>query len=93
MITQPQAPAASHVLDFPSQTGLVTKDRVQTVTTVGANGATGATAVKLVTAARNTESVTASAVMGRGMTNVKGRLITHRVVTAKPAPTDLLLMT
>lgn len=63
------------------------------VTTVGANGVTGATAVKFAAVARNTGSVIASAGMGRGMKNVKGRLITLRVVTANPALTDLLLMT
>lgn len=63
------------------------------MTTVGANGVTGATAAKFAAVARNTGSVIASAGMGRGMKNVKGRLITLRVVTANPALTDLLLMT
>ena len=72
---------------------MVNSDRLSQVATAGVIGVTGACAPKLVTVARHTGSVSATAHMAKGMKSARGPERAPRVVTAIPAQMDPLLMT
>ena len=72
---------------------VINSDRLSQVATAGVIGVTGACVPKIVTVARHTGSVSANALMARGMKSVKGPERAPRAVTAIPAPMDPLLLT
>lgn len=73
---------------------MINSDRFRSqVATAGVIGVTGARVPKLVTVARHTGSVSANALMARGMKSAKGSERAPRAVTAILAPMDPPLMT
>lgn len=82
-----------HIVNISPKTGVINSDRLSQVTTAGVIGVTGASVPRLVTVARHTGSVSATAHMARGMKSAQGPERAPRVVTAIPAQMDPLLMT